>query len=877
MTNLKKLTIGVLLALCSIHLSAQEVDFSFLNTDLSFEERVDILISQMTLEEKISQMTDHSSAIPRLKIPQYGWWNESLHGVAFSGRATVFPQPIGLAASWNTSLLHQVGDAISDEGRAKHHNFIRDGKRNRFQGLTFWAPNINVFRDPRWGRGIETYGEDPFLIGRLGVSFIKGLQGDNEKYFKVIATPKHYAVHSGPEPERHRFDAIVSDKDLYETYLPHFKEAVQEGGAYSIMSAYNRLNGESCSGHHRLLTEILRDEWDFKGYVVSDCGAIKDIFEHHKIADSKAEAAAIGLKSGCDLNCGYYYPNLKDALTQGMIVEKDIDISLARLFLARFKLGMFDPEEEVPYANISMDAVNSKHNQALALKAAQESIVLLKNTNNTLPLKSDIKRIAVIGPNADDLEVLLGNYNGQPFQSSTPLQGIQKRVSKDCEVYYAQGADWTEGVFVVEDLPDGFLFTNEDGQEVQGLMGEYFSTRDFRGDITHTRIDRRIKFDWKDGAPENNMPNDNFSVRWTGSIKVPESGEYVVGGEGYLGFKIYIEDSLFLAHREFYHVNAKKTNAIYLESGRSYRIKIEYFAHAGDANFRLIWVPKNRDLKRDAIAAAKKSDVIIMCMGLSPRLEGEELKKVNMDGFKGGDRTKISLPETQLDLLKAIKNLGKPVVLVLLNGSALAVNWEHENLDAIIEAWYPGQAAGEAIVDVLFGDYNPSGKLPVTFYKSVADLPDFEDYSMKNRTYRYFEGKPLYPFGYGLSYSTFRYDKLKVPKKAKVGDELVVSVNVINSSNLEGTEVVQLYVSNKRKDVEVALPKLSLKGFKRIILKPNETKKVSFTLKPDDFTYVGKDGRPNSEPGDFVISIGGIQPDFQCETTSSLSKAIKLQ
>ncbi len=868
-----------LLLLCFLMASSikgQEIDYSYRDISLSFEERIDILLAQMTIEEKLSQMTHNNKAIPRLDIPAYGWWNEALHGVAYSGRATVFPQPIGLAASWNVDLLNKIGTAVSDEARAKHHDFVRKDKRNNFQGLTFWAPNINIFRDPRWGRGIETYGEDPYLTGRMGVAYIKGLQGDDEKYLKLVATPKHYAVHSGPEPDRHRFNATCNDKDLYETYLPHFKEAIQEGGAFSIMSAYNRFNGESCSGHPRLLTEILREEWGFKGVVVSDCAAIRDIYEFHKISESKEEAAAIGVKSGCDLNCGDYYQYLKGALEQGLVNEEDIDVALSRNFLARFKLGMFDPEEEVPYASIGMDVVNSKQNQALSLQAAKESIVLLKNDNNTLPLKSDLSKIAVIGPNANDLEVLLGNYNGLPFSASTPYEGIKVRAGENCEVVYAQGADWAPGVYVMEDLPQGFFFCEQDGKEIEGLKGEYFNDRYHKGTPIVTKVDKVLNFDWKDGSPAKGVWNDWFSIRWTGKLRVQNSGEYRIGGEGHHEYKIYINDSLHLEHREFYHQNTKKVAPIQLEAGKDYDIVVEFSTTAGDANFRMMWVPQNRRLKEKAVELAQSSDAVVMCMGLSPRLEGEELG-IYIDGFAGGDRTKLALPENQLELIKEVAATGKPIVLVLLNGSALAINWEDENIPAIIDAWYPGQAAGEAISAVLFGDYNPSGKLPVTFYKSEDDLPPFEDYSMANRTYRYFNGEPLYPFGYGLSYSSFAYSNIKLPKKVKSGETVNVSVEVTNTSDCKGEEIVQVYVTNKNLGVGVPLPKLALKGFEKLKLEPGETKFVEFQLKAEHFAYVNAEGKSVMAPGEFTISVGGIQPGFECETTTSISEQLRIK
>ncbi|MEM9857805.1 MAG: glycoside hydrolase family 3 C-terminal domain-containing protein, partial [Bacteroidota bacterium] len=821
-------------------------------------------------------MSYNNQEITRLNIPAYGWWNEALHGVAFSGRATVFPQPIGLAASWNKELLFNIGDAISDEARAKHHEFVRQEKRNNFQGLTYWAPNINIFRDPRWGRGIETYGEDPYLTGRMGVHFIKGLQGDDEKYFKLIATPKHYAVHSGPEPERHRFNAVASDKDLYETYLPHFREAIQEGGAYSIMSAYNRFNGESCSAHPRLLNEILREEWGFEGVVVSDCGAVRDIFEYHKIVDSKEEAAAIALVSGCDLNCGDYYQFLSGALEQNLITEEDIDVGLRRILLARFKLGMFDPEVEVPYASIPMETVNSKENQALALLAAKESLVLLKNDDELLPISDEIKNIAVIGPNANDIDVLLGNYNGRPFNITTPYQGIKNRAPEGVVVNYAPGTDLAKGVYMIEDLPDTFLFTTDsDGNRVQGLTGEYYNNKEWKGQPVTTQVDPSIKFDWQDGSAIKGMPNDDFSIRWSGKIKVPSSGTYKLGGEGHHGYKLYINDSLHVSDNAFYHINAKRIKEIQLEADTEYDIKIDYFAYSGDANFRLVWVPNDRQLEKDALELAEKSDMVIMIMGLSPRLEGEELG-IYLDGFAGGDRSKLHLPQNQIDLIRNISSTGKPIVLVLLNGSALALNWENENIPAIVDAWYPGQAAGEAIASLLFGDYNPSGRLPITFYKSVKDLPPFEDYAMTNRTYRYFQGDPLYPFGYGLSFTQFKYGNFIIEDAAQLGDTVKLSVEITNIGDRDGSEVTQVYVTNNREDVDSDQPLRSLKAFEKTYLKAGETKTIHFKLTPDKFGFYDSEGAFNIEPGNFKITIGGGQPGYHNPTTETISTEVDI-
>ncbi len=822
-------------------------NLSYKNPNLTIDGRVNDLVSRMTLEEKISQMVYNSPAIERLNIPEYNWWNEALHGVARNGIATVFPQAIGLAATWDTELMHKVATVISDEARAKYNLALLRNKRGIYQGITLWSPNINIFRDPRWGRGMETYGEDPFLTGEMGEQFVKGLQGNDPKYLKTIATPKHLLVHSGPEPERHTFNAIVSDYDLRETYLPHFKKCIVEGKAYSVMCAYNRFRGDACCGSDPLLKQILRDEWGFKGLVVSDCWAVPDMYNFHKIVKTPEEASSIAVKTGTDLECGNAYTSLLNAVNQGLITESEIDISVKRIFAARFKLGMFDPPEMVPYSKL--DKYNTPENKAIALETARKSIVLLKNENNLLPLNKDIKTIAVVGPNADDVEVLLGNYNGFPSNPVTPLQGIKNKLINS-NVLYERGCELAENLPSFNIVEGSFLYTSPDKQ-TRGLMGEYFDNRDFKGNSAFSRIDSAIDFAWWDGAPYKSFDPDNFGIRWTGVLVPPKSGSYALGGYGFNGFKIYLEDTLLVQFDgEFDPVKTYK----YLDliGGKAYKIKIEFYKKLRYSFMQLIWSVPDENREQKAVDAVKKSDVVIMFMGLSPRLEGEEMK-VEVKGFSGGDRLTLDLPEVQSNFIKKIYSLGKPVVLVLLNGSAVSINWENENIPAIIEAWYPGQAAGSAIANVIFGDYNPAGRLPVTFYKSVDQLPPFSDYAMSNRTYRYFKGEPLYPFGFGLSYTSFSYENLILEHNEIHPDEsTIVSVEILNTGKVKGDEVVQLYVKANQDTIAIK----TLKGFKRITLNPGDIKKVSFNITPELLSR-WIDGKGFTvEPGKYTLMIG---------------------
>jgi beta-glucosidase len=830
---------------------------AYLDPKLPIQQRVDDLVGRLTLEEKVSQMMNKSVAIDRLGIPAYDWWNEALHGVAYAGNATVFPQAIGLGATWNPQLIQSIGTAISDEARAKYNDAVKRDFRKRFYGLTFWSPNINIFRDPRWGRGQETYGEDPFLTSRLGVAFVRGMQGDDPRYLKVIATPKHYAVHSGPEPERHVFNATVDERDMQETYLPAFRATIIEGRAGSVMCAYNRLNGEPLCASPRMLNDILRREWGFEGYVVSDCDAIADIYKHHKFAKTPEEGVAIAVKAGTDLTCGYEYTSLIPAVKQGLISEAEIDKSVKRLFEARFRLGMFDPPEMVPYSRIPLAANDSAAHRELALKAARESIVLLKNEKDILPLKRDVKTIAVIGPNADSLEALVGNYNGVPSKFVTPLEGIRNKVGSGTKVLYALGTTLTSDVVVP--VSSSALLSPDDNS-VHGLKGEYFANKDLQGAPAVTRTDELVNFNWFTNSPVPELPMDNFSVRWSGNLVPPKSGTYMLGMRSDDGVRMYLDDKTIID--DWTDRGARTvTKPVELEAGHKYKIRIEYYDRYAAAEARLVWGPPKLDetLHAEALQKAKESDVVIMTLGLQPTLEGEEMD-VKMEGFQGGDRTYLGLPKAQEELLKDVYATGQPVVLVLLNGSGLAVNWASENVPAIVDLWYPGEEGGTALADVLFGDYNPAGRLPITFYKSLDELPPFEDYKMAGKTYRYFKGQPLYQFGYGLSYSKFTYSNLSLKKNIKTGEQNQISVDVQNVGQRAGDEVAQLYVSDVSASVPV--PIRALKGIQRISLKPGEKKRLTFTVNPRDLTLIDGQGKRMLEPGEFRVSVGGKQPGF---------------
>ncbi|MFN8205804.1 MAG: glycoside hydrolase family 3 C-terminal domain-containing protein [Bacteroidales bacterium] len=847
----------ILLAGHMITSCGPKYDMAWQNPKLPVEERVNDLVGRLTLDQKISQMCDVAPAIDTLGIPAYNWWNEGLHGVARAGIATVFPQAIGMAATFNDSLLHVEASVISDEFRAKYNEAVRNNDRSRYRGLTVWSPNINIFRDPRWGRGQETYGEDPFLTSRMGVAFAKGLQGEDSKYLKCIATPKHYAVHSGPELLRHVFDVYPSQRDFLDTYTPAFEACVKEAKAYSVMSAYNRVRGKSATGSDSLMNVILRQQWGFEGYVVSDCDAVSDIWATHKIVPTAAEASAIALKSGCDLDCGFTYLALKEAVEKNLITEADIDVALKRLFTARFKLGMFDPAEMVAYNSIPYTNNDSPENRALSVETAKQSLVLLKNVNNTLPLKKDLKTIAVIGPNADNAEVMYGNYNGTPSKFVTPLQGIRNKVGANTQVLYAQGSSW------VDFRPELKVITGanmeNDGQP--GLKAEYFDNLSMEGTPYATVTDSAINFSWDSQGPAGHGTA-NFSARWTGKLVIPENGLYEIAFTGDDGFRLFIDGKKqfesWMDQSPIY-----KSAKMQLKKGSKHDIRIEYYQRGGGAAARLEWGMSGIDPFKKVMDIAAQADVIVYVGGLSPSLEGEEMQ-VPYEGFSGGDRTKIGIPELQTTFMKKLQATGKPVVFVMMTGSALAINWENENLPAILLAWYPGQEGGTAIADALFGDYNPAGRLPVTFYKSETQLPEFTDYSMKGKTYRYFEGEPLYPFGYGLSYTSFTYSGLSVPAEVKAGEDVKVSVVVENTGKMDGDEVVQLYV--KHTDATVPVPLQALQGFKRVHLKAGEKKTVEFTLSPRSLSVISQQDERVVMPGTVTLFVGGGQPTDKSKT-----------
>jgi beta-glucosidase len=842
--------------------SAESPRPPYLDPTLPLDRRVNDLVSRMTMEEKASQMQDVARAVPRLGIPAYNWWNEGLHGVARAGNATVFPQAIGLAATWDTDLVHRIADVISTEARAKYNDAVHHGNTGRYFGLTFWSPNINIFRDPRWGRGQETYGEDPFLTGRIGVAFVTGLQGDDPKYLKTVSTPKHFAVHSGPETLRHRFDVPVSPRDFADTYTPAFRATVMEGHADSIMCAYNSVRGEPACANH-LLFDTLRNKWGFKGYVVSDCWAISDIHQGHGFVLTLEQAAALSVKAGTDLSCGPEFAALPLAVQNRLLSPADVDLAVKRLFEARFRLGLFDPPESVPWSKLTLADNDTPAHRQLALEAARKSIVLLKNDRNTLPLKSSVKTIAVIGPNADSLPVLLGNYNGTPSAYTTILDGIRKRF-RNAKIISAIGAPLTETSAVL--LPASAFLPNIHGNiqygnvapctgaPIPGLTAEFFTNTTLSGPAAATRVDPLVDFEWNNVSPAPGVPAQNYSVRWCGNLVPPVDGDYRLGVDTDGGSRLFLDGKKIIDDWAPHGARAM-TTLVHLQAGHSYPIRMEYFHHYWESTARLLWLPPN--LTQEAVAAARSADVVIAVVGLTAQLEGEE-RDSSDPGFFGGDRLDLDLPRPQEQLLESLSAAGKPLIVILANGSALAINRAQEHAAAILEAWYPGEEGGAAVADVLSGEYNPAGRLPITFYKSVAQLPPFGSYSMNGRTYRYLTEQPLYPFGYGLSFSSFSYSDAKItPDQVAAGSPVSVSVGVTNTSSIPGDEVVQLYLSHPGID---GAPIRALVGFQRVHLAASASQTVNFALHDRDLSIVDENGVRRVVPGPAELWIGGGQP-----------------
>jgi beta-glucosidase len=826
--------------------------------------RVSELVGKMTLEEKVSQMQNDAAAIPRLNVPAYNWWSEGLHGIARSGYATVFPQAIGLAATWDVPLMHAVAETISTEARAKNSEALRMGIHSIYYGLDVWSPNINIFRDPRWGRGQETYGEDPLLTSRLGVTFVEGLQGDDPNYYKVIATPKHFAVHSGPETTRHTANVIPSSHDLEDTYLPAFRATVTEAKAGSVMCAYNSIDGEPACANTMLLQTILRKDWRFNGYVTSDCAAITDIYVGHHYSPDLEHAAVAAVRAGTDTSCGGEYAVLVKAVHDGLISEKEIDRSLGRLFTARFELGLFDDPEKVKYAQIPFSEDDSPAHRLLALDTADKSVVLLKN-DGLLPLKK-ATTIAVVGPDAASLAAIEGNYNAVPSHPVLVLAGMETMFGA-ANVKYAQGAPY------VSELPvpvPRTLLHPAAGDTRFGLKGEYFDNVSFQGTPSMTRIDQQVEFDWNAATPYRSISASHFGVRWTGTIQVSVAGDYPFSftlahcypcGDAE-GVQLYFDNKPQTDQpvpASEYRSSGLEPFTLHFADTKPHTIRIEYTHQARffGAGITLNWMPAIDAEREAAVDAAKQADVVVAFVGLSPDLEGEEMP-VHVKGFDGGDRTSIELPAVQEKMLEAVAATGKPLVVVLLNGSALAVGWAKQHANAIVEAWYPGEEGGTAIADVLTGAVNPAGRLPITFYASTSDLPPFDDYSMSDRTYRYYRGTPLWGFGYGLSYSTFKWTNLKLSTDSlNAGDPLTAEADIENTSSRSGDAVSELYLTPPTTPTS---PRLTLVGFARTTLAPRAKQHIHFTVDARDLSTVNADGSRAVEAGDYMLHLGGSQP-----------------
>ena len=806
---------------------------TYRTTSLAPEKRAELLLKELTLEEKVALMMDSSQPVERLGIKPYNWWNEALHGVARAGLATVFPQPIGMAASFSPEAVYEVFDAVSDEARAKNAHYASQGSYERYQGLTMWTPTVNIYRDPRWGRGIETYGEDPYLTSRMGVMVVKGLQGTNDgKYDKLHACAKHFAVHSGPEWNRHSFNVEdLSARDLYETYLPPFEALVKEAGVKEVMCAYNRFEGKPCCGSDRLLMQILRGEWGFDGIVLSDCGAIADFYnEHgHKVSPDAGSASAAAVLSGTDLECGSSYKALVQAVREGKIDEQDIDKAVVRLLEARFALGEMDDPEQVSWTKIPFSVVASAAHDSLALDIARKSMTLLQNKDDILPLKRGGLTVAVMGPNANDSVMQWGNYNGMPSHTVTILDGIRNALGADDKLIYEQGCSWVERTLIQS------VFNQCKSAAGQGFTARYWNNVKREGDpVTTTQVTTPFRFCTSGAtvfAPGVNLTD--FSATYNSVLTPQQSGEVV--------FEIYTYGSGRLRIngeevKRFFNTHGGRSlnYTLQVKAGTPYEIELdfEYFRSDAQLNFD-IGFKKKVDIDA-SVARVKDADVVIFASGVSPVLEGEEMG-VNLPGFKGGDRTDIELPSVQRELINALHRAGKKIILVNCSGSPIALEPETKSCEAILQAWYPGQAGGTAVAEVLFGDYNPAGRLPVTFYRNMSQLPDFEDYNMTGRTYRYMTQQPLFPFGYGLSYTTFEYGKLVLANdRIKSGEPLKLTVNVTNSGQRGGEEVVQVYLK-KQEDAEG--PVKTLRAFKRVYIPAGKSVDVEFSLNDKELEW----------------------------------------
>jgi len=862
------------MACCGAWLTAGAQDAqkpAYLDTSLPPEQRAADLVHRMTLEEKATQLVNQARAIQRLNVPAYDWWSESLHGVAVNG-TTEFPEPIGLAATFDAPAIHKMAIVIGTEGRIKHAQDVRAGHSNIFEGLDFWAPNINIFRDPRWGRGQETYGEDPFLTARMGVAFVTGMQGDDPRYYRVISTPKHFAVHSGPEPTRHTADVTVSKHDELDTFLPAFRATVTEAKAGSVMCAYNSINGQPACANEFLLDDQLRGKWGFKGYVVSDCGAVLDIFQGHKFTSTQAEASATSLKRGMDNECVDFTSKVKDdhdykpyldAVKQGFLKESDIDVAVTRLFTARMKLGMFDPPEMVPYSKIDEKLLDSAEHRAMARKIADESMVLLKN-DGVLPLRSSGIKIAVVGPLADQTKVLLGNYNGIPSHTVSILEGIRAEFPK-ATINYVAGTQ-----FLGHDaapVPAGLLTTG--GKP--GVKASYakLDMSNMNRPKVPAPVATRIEAEVDAAAapfPSEAAEAKPLVIRYETTLTPQEGGDYNIGVAANGTFRMKL-DGKDVTSGWNGDVSEPKLGRVHLEAGKPVELQIDYVpGERNDPAAKLVWSKVDLRPNPAAVAAAKDEDVVIAVVGITSELEGEEMQ-VHEEGFSGGDRTSLDLPKPEEELLEAVAGAGKPLVVVLTNGSALGVNWAKAHANAILDAWYPGEEGGSAVAETLSGRNNPAGRLPVTFYTDVSQLPPFESYAMKGRTYRYFEGTPLYPFGYGLSYTSFSYTGLTGPAEAiQAGSPAAFDVTVTNTGSKAGDEVAQLYLEFPKVP---GAPLRALRGFQRVHLEAGASQKLHFELRQRDLSMVNEGGEPIVAEGSYHVSVGGGQPHSEVQVVDT--------